>query len=963
MNPPIPACIDHSRRQLAIRHGANGIDYVHVDPNAESLTVGLLQPWHGIPDDLAGKDLCTDFHLQMEIDGGKAGRPAFSVSLRNDAEGYGIVDVKFAKKLRPKIDYVLTLTETSSSDDGKPGRFDPTLCRTRFRLPAPPSGTADCGPQACPPEASTSASLSDYLAKDYASFRRLMFDRLSRTLPGWTERRAADLAVTVLEVLAYAADHLSYYQDAVATEAYLDTARRRISVRRHARLVDYTMHEGCNARTWMHVEVASGWTVNVKDLKFFTEPTDPARRKGRAIISQMGQLAEEQESDRVVFEPLLRKGTRDENRQLHSSQNEIAFYTWGDSECCLPAGATSAAFAWEAKGEPTADDWQGPRVGDLLLIEEVLGPRTGLPADADPSHRHVVRLTRVEQKTDWLPVIAKSDRYDKSSVVTASELGWKQQNYLAVGWDAEDAVPFAVCIASRGYANVSVARGNMVLVDHGLSIAKETNPTYCLTDPSRPDQSTSPNQLRLTGPLDREGAAQTPCDPPSALGRAVTTAASRRATIAHFQPALRRPVTHATPFPDPTTQARTQARCLARWHAEASDQPLKKPEEKTQVTNLLATVADAVEAARGGRASTARFGQHKGLPTLPPVIDLIGPAQTDLHPDVNKAIPTLALSEQQLNLPWTSRSDLLDSGPDDRHFVLEFDDRAEPWLRFGDGHSGRRPAPVAEFQVTYRIGNGAAGNVGPEAITGVVTRDGIRRVRNPLPAIGGTDPQPIAEVKQLAPTAFKTELRRAVATEDYARLAERDTRVQRAAANLIWTGTGYEVRVAVDLKAAATQHAGDPAVEAHLIREEIEAGLNSDRRIGHTVRVVAAREVPLILAITVRIGSHVDRARAELAIRAELGSGELPGGRRGFFHPDELTFGLPIAVSQIVDRVRMVKAVTALEVTHFRRASGPPINVATTGLLAIGPLEIARLDGDPSAPEHGQLTIELEGGR
>ena len=36
-------------------------------------------------------------------------------------------------------------------------------------------------------------------------------------------------------VFAYTADYLSYYQDAVATEAYLDTARQRISVRRHVR--------------------------------------------------------------------------------------------------------------------------------------------------------------------------------------------------------------------------------------------------------------------------------------------------------------------------------------------------------------------------------------------------------------------------------------------------------------------------------------------------------------------------------------------------------------------------------------------------------------------------------------------------------------------------------------------------------------------------------------------------------
>ena len=84
----------------------------------------------------------------------------------------------------------------------------------------------------------------------------MMLDRLSLTVPGWTERSAADVGVTLVELLAYAADNLTYRQDAIATEAYLGTARRRVSVRRHARLVDYHLHEGCNARAWVHVEVA-----------------------------------------------------------------------------------------------------------------------------------------------------------------------------------------------------------------------------------------------------------------------------------------------------------------------------------------------------------------------------------------------------------------------------------------------------------------------------------------------------------------------------------------------------------------------------------------------------------------------------------------------------------------------------------------------------------------------------------
>ena len=93
----------------------------------------------------------------------------------------------------------------------------------------------------------------DYLAKDYASFRQLMLDHLALRVPGWTERSEADLGIVLVEILAYVGDYLSYYQDAVATEAYLGTARRRTSIKRHVRLLDYVLHEGCNARVWVQI--------------------------------------------------------------------------------------------------------------------------------------------------------------------------------------------------------------------------------------------------------------------------------------------------------------------------------------------------------------------------------------------------------------------------------------------------------------------------------------------------------------------------------------------------------------------------------------------------------------------------------------------------------------------------------------------------------------------------------------
>ena len=86
-----------------------------------------------------------------------------------------------------------------------------------------------------------------------------------------------DIGITLVELLAYVGDYLSYYQDAVATEAYLETARQRISVRRHARLVDYVFSEGCNARAWVCVGTAANSTLrSAPSRRSSPGPTTPS---------------------------------------------------------------------------------------------------------------------------------------------------------------------------------------------------------------------------------------------------------------------------------------------------------------------------------------------------------------------------------------------------------------------------------------------------------------------------------------------------------------------------------------------------------------------------------------------------------------------------------------------------------------------------------------------------------------
>jgi hypothetical protein len=376
-------CADERRRADARARHHNGIDDVGVSDDRSVLTVVLFGK---APEDLAPAN--------FRIDGG---RRVIGIEV-TDVEVCASEDPELADEVRLTVDrpgdrstYRLCVVEAGPCGPGAgtyPG-FDPRYACHEFTF-HPECADLDCASQPDSPEETVAPPEIDYLAKDYGSFRQLLLDRLSLTMPAWTERHVPDLGVTLVELLAYEGDRLSYRQDAVATEAYLHTARRRVSVRRHTRLVDYAMHDGCAARAFVCLEATAETTLPAGDLRFVTLPPGALADRGAALLA--GDLGERGLPPYEVFEPV-----HDEAVVLRPAHNEIHLWTWGDHDCWLPAGTTSATLV----------DGERERVlrlspGDVLLFEELLGPTTGRPADADPTHRQAVRLTSVTEAVDEL---------------------------------------------------------------------------------------------------------------------------------------------------------------------------------------------------------------------------------------------------------------------------------------------------------------------------------------------------------------------------------------------------------------------------------------------------------------------------------------------------------------------------------------------------------------------------------
>jgi hypothetical protein len=882
-------CEDDLRRQLVRDHrNLNGIDFVEVSDDQLSLQVYFLdkapQGIHSENIIICGGRRVTDIEV-IDID----------VCRMPDKDLDDCLKI-FVNKPGDFSDYTLRFVELDKQGrpTGKPfPGFDPRFAEIVFSFKAGCKNDLDCLQQEiCSPAPLPQPEIS-YLAKDYASFRQLMLDRLSLIMPEWRERHVPDIGITLVEVLAYVGDHLSYFQDAVATEAYLDTARQRTSVRRHARLVDYRMHEGCNARAWVFVETHG--------------PLPPLKRDEFAFLT--GHNGALPESARMLSREALRKlnlpvgwyevfeamGTGD--IQLYEAHNEIHFYTWADFECCLPRGATSATLTDEylptppppdddsaekyerkdhpeqqsAKHQRPPQDRKTPpkrklnlRIDDVLIFEEVVSPTTGKRADADIAHRHAVRLTKVKPGEDKLT----------------------GQLIVEIEWAEEDALPFPLCLSAVSAApdcetleNVSIARGNIILVDHGRTIGRKV-----VDDENVEDLGTVPVKETPAECGDTDCAPEVSIIP----GR--------------YRPRLKEgPLTFSQPLP----QKREDIGC---------------PPLEVSATNLL-------------------------------------------RQDARLALPQIALTSvtggTAAATSWEPRYDLLGSGSEDNHFVVEMDNRQRAHLRFGDGELGRAPLAGEHFTASYRVGNGAAGNAGPEAISHIVLKNSISGVqlapRNPMPAVGGTEPERIEEVKLFAPFSFRTDLQRAITAEDYATLASRHPRVQRAAAMLRWTGAWYEVLVAVDPR--------ERAEADEKLLTEVECLLRPFRRIGHELNVVKADYVPLDISMTVCVKPGYLRGHIKAALLQLFGNRALLDGRLGFFHPDSLTFGTGVLVSKLVATAQSVTGVENVVVTRLQRLNETAGRELADGLLRLGPREIARLDNDPNSPENGKIEFVMGGGR
>jgi hypothetical protein len=818
------------RNAIAAQSVVTGVDFVYVAPDQRHLDVYFLN------DPLAlASSLASLAAAQLRIHEPLLGEVPITALAWGIADGRNVLQLTTAAPggFRP---YRLSI------DDA---RIDPFFNDALFDFKASCASELDCEPPAheCPVEAPVDFPV-DTMARDWRSFRQALLDFASHRYPDWKDRLEADVGVMLVEVMAHLGDEMSYTQDRIAREASLEGASQRRSLRRHARLVDYEIHDGLGATGWLDMQMAgAGVQVIAAGADVWAESSSGVIIDGVFTPT------------RVRFE--IGRGLADTLAggpyRVNAALNAMPPHVWDESATCLPLGATEIWVDGHRAADLLLDDTSRDPPGRWVVIQTD-------PSDpALPARRHLVRVVAAIDEADPLAALLGTDP-DVTHLV----------------WEEAQALPFEIDLEAR-----CTVRGNIVPITAG-----QTQVARFSIGPSGVDGV--PRAVERTGP---------------------------NGSFAYMYT-----------LPDPNGEGLV--------HAGSADPRGADPE------------VHVAEATFVGGPNPWVAGQSWDWKR-----SLVG---TDsAHPE-----------DQVFTLDdgtWTRVVGFQRLGGEVVH--ADYREGTGVTIRFGDGEFGQPPARGSTadptiFQATYRIGNGRRFNLPAGSVSQWDRTDpqlaNVLSVATPLPTSGGVNPETAADVKKLAPDAFRARTYRAVRPEDYAEAAERLPWVQRAGCAFRWTGSW--------LSAFATPDPHDAATLAPGHRAELAAHLDRFRQAGREVFVLGPRYADLDLVVHLCVAASSYPADVIAAATVALFGRRGVRPVRGFFDPDRFTFGTPLDRSELEAALQAAPGVKAVEKMLIRRRGR--FDWAPFSDLIYTPAadEVIRVMNDRSNPDRGSLRLVTEGG-
>ncbi len=742
----------------------------------------------------------------------------------------------------------------------------------------------------------------DYLAKDYDSFKHTLISAMMERVPNWQATSEADFDQVLIDLFSAAADELSDYQDRTMNEAYLATCRKRVSLARHARLMDYHIHQGNQADTWLAMQLKTHEALNLPHY-FAIQPDSMIEGADAIIFSKRDQgcflfsvnqafaaqldltnftlaLWDEFDKNEEDLSPVAQVTAligitgrewmitdTGKNRkyvarledekvniygaQLHYLLNRMGLYTWEGSVPALKAGSTGADLKI-GNGDQTSTEVVERLIQDgwvtHLLIEEELNPLTGSEAGRDPTRRQLLQLlpgkSGAEVKTD--PVAPGPNNY-----------------LLHVKWREEDKLKrnycFTIGCTDQTVEKVSFFNGNLVQVYHGR-----------------------PRAVTFKGP---------------------------RQTLGKEQYAYLRTEKWGTICPLPYGSLAYK--------------------------------------------NTAPGGQVPPQSTLETTVTLNG---------VSKKWDEVISLVHSDNTGEKGDHFIVETDEDGYSFIrfgngvngMKLPEGAVVTCRYqeGKGLDGNIGADILSrvADSVADIGS-AAGTDCSDYIKTLAAK--IDVLWNPFDVTNGRAPEPVAQIIRRVPEAYRYRQLRAVTLQDYVDRAQELEDVAKAAASYAWTGSWRTVRITVDPRGTTTL--------TPKLRNQVAQHLEAVRLIGEDLEIRPPRFVPIVIDVSLCIDPQYWPEDIRFILEQEFSEGYLPDGRTAFFHPDSWTFGQHLRVSEIIGRIQAVQGVDHVITVTMNRWN--EAGSQSLDMVEVRANEIIQVKNDPDHMEKGAISFQLQGGR
>jgi hypothetical protein len=844
------------RTVLHTNTGVLGIDYLLVDPATQTvLDVHFLAA-----PTLAQQAKLTADRVSINATAGDA--PPVPV----DLVSFPSVNAETVMRVRVAVpggfgSYTLSI----ANPDAGAQVIDPRLASIEFSFKAACPTDVDCDqPDApCPPSSEVDFPV-DYEARDFWSMRTALLDFAAQRYPRWVDRLEADAGVMLVEVMSALADDLAYHQDRVGREAYLETATQRRSLRRHARLVDYRIHDGAGGQTSVNITAKAKGSLPAGTAVY-------AIRDGVRVGFLIGHGLDE-----ILAAP-------PKGYAVDPARNDTGLipYQWDVHDVCLPVGTTSLYLAG------------GQAVVDALKPFDDTPPGEALPG------RWV--LLRTQPADPGMPSRAQLVRVIRASVVHDP---LTNSDTTLIEWSADQA------LAEQFDLETLHVHGNVLPAVAGEHLAR----TFVIG----PGGGAVPSPAALLAAELAPDPAGDPADPPEPADPA--WAVERTGPDGSL----------ALLF----SLYRTDTDGLVRRRSTVD------PDDLSVATPELRLVERIPDGA-GGYVDGRRWNPKPSL--------LDAPASQALDRDflLDDGYWRRVVGYQR---PGHEFAGGVGGAGDQTEFVhLDYAADSGTTIRFGDGEFGLIPARGTRFRVNYLVGNGRVANLPAGAIAsagpGPQAAALVAAVENPFPVEGGVDPESPAEIRQLAPDAFRSLTFRAVRPEDYAEAAQRLSWVQRAGCGFRWTGSWLTAFVTPDPRSTV-----EDVTAAQ--RAELAAQLDRFRQAGRETATLDPRYADLDLRIGICVAPQAYAAEVRVRVAAALDA---------FFAPDNFTFGTALDRSRLEATIQAAGGVRAVETITFRRR-GLFDWQALPMSYQPGRNEVIRVQNDPLHPDRGSYQLIPEGG-